>query len=334
MTAGPSDHPSGPSVVNALRFRLQALAGRRAGVRYIDYRQVEEDCELLAEKLLETYSREDIDSFDFVPIPRGGMIVLGILSYLLGLDPAQLAVRADNSSPVVVVDDVALTGARFAQALATLDDRQVIFAHLYSHPDLRTCIEASEADVVRCMSAQDLVDHVPALYPDPEQRRRWREWWLERLGGRRYWFGQTDTLVFPWSEPDLPLWNPESNEVEDGWRYAAPHRCLGNRADLGMPPRSGSDRLWVVSEGVAYVLLDEGVQMASLSSGEAFGFDGVAGDMWRALAAYGDVDAAVDRLHHLYIVERELLKSDVKTFLEELVAHGLMSPAQASDPDV
>jgi len=46
--------------------------------------------------------------------------------------------------------------------------------------------------------------------------------------------------------------------------------------------------------------------------------------MWRALASYGDAQAAVDYLLDLYRVERAELRHDVDRFLSELVSCGLV----------
>ena len=322
-TGGPQDE--------ALRFRLEALTRRQTGVRYIDYRQAELDCEKLAMAILDVVPPEEIGSWSFVPIPRGGMIVLGILSYFLDLDPAQLTVRPDRPGPVVIVDDVALTGARFARTLSTMSASRVVFAHLYSHPDLRAAIEAAEPLVERCLAAHDLSDHIATVYPDPGQRREWQRWWLDRLGSGRYWFGQPEAVAFPWNEPDSPLWNPGSGEIEQGWRLVPPHRCLGNRADLGIPPRLVINRRWVVSDGVAIGVFEDRVHVAKLPSGEVYGFQGVAADMWCALASYGDVPAVVDHLLKVYQVDGVSLREDIERFLIELVALGLLTEVQDAD---
>jgi len=60
------------------------------------------------------------------------------------------------------------------------------------------------------------------------------------------------------------------------------------------------------------------------------GLDGVAADMWRALAAYGDPEAAMDYLLAHYEVDEGVLRSDLDRFIAELVDRGLLDH-QAQD---
>ncbi len=208
------------------------LRRMRDRLRYVDYRQAEQDCEILAAKILERWSRSELEGASFAAIPRGGLIVLGMLSYALGLKTAQLR---EGPGPLFLVDDCALTGARFASRLKTTDHREVVFVHLYSHPDLRRAIEEKEERVVACVAARDLTDMAPESFPDPERLAEWRRKWRERLG-ERYWYGQPEPVCFAWNEPDRPFWNEATGEVEDGWRLLPPHLCLKTRAALGGPP--------------------------------------------------------------------------------------------------
>ena len=306
----------------ALWSRIGSLNSLRTGVRYVDYTQAERDCERLAARILDVYPPEELISWRFIPIPRGGMIVLGILSYFLDLDPEQLEPGKDG--PVVVVDDIALTGARFSRTIATFDAPRVVFAHLYSHPDLRAAIGSAEPRVERCLSAHDLEDHSEETHPDPGRRREWRQWWLDRLGPGRYWFGQPELVAFPWSEPHSPVWNADREEIELGWHLVPPHRCLGNRAYLGVPPRPDTNRRWIVPDDVAIGVFDGAVYAAQRPTGDVYGFQGVAGDMFRALAVYGDPRVVVDHLLALYDVEGTALADDVDDFVDELVGQGLL----------
>jgi hypothetical protein len=159
-------------------------------------------------------------------MPRGGFIVLGMLAYVLDLRPAQLAPSPPSDVPLVVTDDCAISGVRFSDMLDRCENRQVIFSHLYSHPDLRIAIERREPRVLACVSAQDLTDYAPAYYGD--QYEAWRERWRQRPNPG-YWVGQPDHVCFAWNEPDTVFWNPVAQQAESAWRLLPPELCLKNR---------------------------------------------------------------------------------------------------------
>jgi hypothetical protein len=323
--------------------QLAALLQTRQGqLHYVDYKQAEQDCERLAALLLQQITRPELATFHFAPIPRGGLIVLGMLAYILDLQPAQLLPQPNDQRPLVLVDDCALTGGRFGRFLAQTTAAPVIFAHLYSHPALRQAILEREARVSHCLAAHDLADHPP---DDPALYAGWQSRWRERLGAGRYWIGQPDLVCFAWSEPDQPFFNPASGQIEDGWRFLPPHACLKNKAALAVPPslQETSQRLnsesqpaseppgglynWRVSSQVVTGRFDDLLWLCHTGSGQLFSLDGVAADMWRALAAYGHIATAAAYLLTLYAIPAATLHHDLTAFTHTLAAKGLLEPA-------
>ncbi len=308
--------------------RLAQLAAflerARATVRYVDYRQAEADCELLAEKLLAALGADELASAHFVAVPRGGLVVLGILSYVLDLEPHQLRPAPGAGAPVVLVDDCALTGARLHRELRQLGDRTVTVALLYAHPELRRALEEREPGVSQCLAARDLEDRAPEIYPDPGELERWREEWAQRLDGDRYWLGLADLVCFSWSEPDRLFWNPVTGKVEQGWRFLPAERCLKNRADRGLPPKSGRPRLWRVDPSVVVGSFEGTLLLYLGATDEVFRLQGVAAEMWRALAAWGNRDDVIDHLRAEYAAERSRIAGDLESFVDSLLASGLL----------
>src|SRR5687768_10417176 len=111
------------------------LARARARPRRLTYEQAEAEAKSLAAALVAAFGRDEIKSFSYTAIPRGGLFVLGMLSYVLDLDRRVLQPRS-SGEPLVVVDDCSLSGARFRNFLQADEHPQVVFAHLYSHHDL------------------------------------------------------------------------------------------------------------------------------------------------------------------------------------------------------
>jgi hypothetical protein len=319
--------PSAKARLDALRRQLDRSLSH---LRYIDYQRAEADCALLAELLIAQFGREEIRSFRFTAIPRGGLIVLGMLSYILHLERNQVDVSAGNrpdDAPLVVVDDCALTGLRFGDFLQRAPDRPVVFAHLYSHPDLRRAILVRESRVVACLSAHDLHDYAPEELGETYQG--WRERLLQRSGDRCYWVGLLDHICFAWNEPDFALWNPVTEQEERGWRVLPPELCLSNRLAPGkqpLPVQIQPDGTGPLRPGraVLFGTLSDEVILGNIETETSYSLKGVAADIWQAVVEHGNLDDVVAAVVQEYDVEETRLRADVEAFVSELIAAGLL----------
>ena len=309
--------------------RLAQLVGTlnhcRQTLRYVDYSQAEKDCERLAARLRAVLSPQQICQMSFKAIPRGGMIVLGMLSYMLDLRPEQLS-DDDSEQPLVVVDDCALTGARCFDFLSRTREREILFAHLYSHPDLRQSILERESRVNLCLAARNLKDHGRAFFPEPADYESWQARWQRRLGPGRYWYGLPDLVCFAWSEPDRLFWNLATETVEGGWRFLPPHRCLKNRAALGGPEMDSPVVEWRVSEKVVSGEFDGSIWLCHTGTGRVYSLDGVSAAMWRPLAGWGNRDLAVAELVTAHEVDENTVRRDLEKLLAQLAEAGLLEP--------
>jgi hypothetical protein len=323
---------------DAMRVRLAVLAGglsrHRAMMRYVDYSRAERDCERLAAKLLECYSRRELAEFVFTAIPRGGLIVLGILSYMLNLQRTQIDGPLRANQALFIVDDCALSGARFRGFLAQTAAERVVFGHLYSHPELRRALRQREPRLERCLAAHDLLDHSSEQFPDPAARRAWRDHWHALERGGEVWHGQPDLICFPWSEPTRVFWNPATEKVEEGWRLLPPHRCLKNWAALGLPPRVVAKRAWQVAPAVMSASYDGVLWLCEAETERIFSLTGVEIDMWAVLAGYGDVEVGVEYLLAKYRAGAQVLRRDLAAFADALSAAGLLERIDESDDAV
>ena len=305
--------------------------------RYVSWRQAEADVEELACQLLARFGRDQLRRMRFVGIPRGGLIVLGMLSYALGLGADCLDSPPETTGPLVIVDDCALSGLRFREFLhpRATGTNEVIFAHLYSHPDLRREIEKRESQVVAAMAARDLRDVAAEIYG--EDLPAWRSRWSERNAASVYMIGRFEHLTFPWAEPDLTFWDEYEQRERAGWRVAPPEACLKNRATTP----SGAARLQVqgqengslqLTAGSFYGEIGGQVLVAQLESGRVISLDGVAADVWRSFLRAREPDAALDDLQAEYGVSREVLRDDAARLLEELAARGVLTCSPLGQP--
>lgn len=307
------------------RLRLGSLLHRlRAELRVVTYAQAERDCAQLAAELVAAVP--ELREARFEAIPRGGLIVLGMLSYLLDLRVDQLAPRHDPERLLVLVDDCAFTGLRARQALAARSPSRAVIAHLYSPPPLRRAL-AREPGVTACVAARDLRDETADALPALSERHSRETRWRERLGDRP-WYGLSEPVVFPWNEPDSPFWNSLAGRAENGWRLIAPHRNLKARGKLGDPELLSPGREagwgWRLAEGVAWGDFDGVIWLCRLADRQVFSLTDVAADLWRWTAAGGSEPAVAARAAEVYSVDAERIRRDMAELFAELTAEGLM----------
>ena len=310
--------------LDALCWQLEHILPR---LRYVDYMQAQEDCEQLAAQLVQRFGRDELRGFRFVAIPRGGFIVLGMLSYILGLERSQLEQSCDSAAPVVVVDDCALSGVRFREFLGSVENPRVVFAHLYSSPELREAIEDQESGRVTCLSAHDLRDCAQENLG--EQYQAWQRRWQNRMGRRGYWVGQSEQVCFAWNEPDFGFWNPVTEKEEYGWRFISPDLCLKNRpisdahsVSVQFQPR-GKGPLGP-SSNVLFCEIEGQVVIGNLKTGESFVLEGVGADMWRVVVEHGNLQEAVGELMRIYEVDEVTLRTDLQVFVGNLLSQNLL----------
>lgn len=301
----------------SLARHAEAAAGRR---RTIDHQDVERLVEELAGRMLGELGRDRIAELRFRAIPRGGLIVLGQLAYALRLTADQVDPRADATGPLCLVDDCALSGRRVGEVLAAVDeDGPIVFGHLLSSSQLRAAIERADARV-RCIAAEDLVDHAGGEGDD------WERVWAERDAPGAKWRGLTDVIAFPWAEPDVALWDEVHGRVERGWRIASPDRCLKTRYELGAArSRLGPARLRVPDD-VLHGTFDGALVLYRLADGALHQPSDAGALIWRMVARYGDEEAAVQGLVEAYGIDPEVAADDVARFVGELCGAGLLEP--------
>jgi len=311
-----------------LSNRLHALLKR---ARHVSYDQVERDCKVLAQHLSNHLRAGTLENAHFVGIPRGGLIVLGMLSYALDLPHAQLESSSSGAAPLVVVDDCALTGSRFRQFLRQHPDREVIFAPLYAHPELCASIKRSEPRVSACIHARDLHDYAPEELGN--DRAEWQAQWRQRHPDRRYWIGRTEHLCFPWGEADTATWNPEREQVEQGLSVVPPKHRLKTRPETDERLREGSGAVQVQpaptgpirpTSSVLFGTVADQTIVANLDSAVCLALDDTAAAMWHALVEHGTVGDALDALLDTYTVDRATLRADLTGFAEQLASNDLL----------
>jgi hypothetical protein len=297
-------------------------------LRVLDHVAVDAAVRRLADHLVSRLGRHRVERASFRAIPRGGVVVLGLLAYALHLDPEQLEPEHDVGGPVVVVDDHLSSGAGVRRWLAAHPPaRPVVVAHLLSTVGVRRAIEEDDPRVTACIAGDDLHDLAPErLGPG---YAGWRRRWVTR-SPEAYWTGLPEPVAFPWAEPDRSVWNPVTEAVEPDWHLVPPDRCSANRPALGL--RAHAVQVQVPAPGpirpaddvVAADLGAGRVIVASADHGDAVRLADVDADRWHALRAAGDVPAAVALLGRWYDAEPARLGSDLEAFVGRMQAAGML----------
>ena len=262
----------------------------------------------------------------YIPIPTGGRAVLDMLRWELEHhQPLSASPPARVDRPAVLVDDIALTGARFGQALATTSERPIVFAHLYSHPQLRDAIAQRHPDV-RCLAAADLTDRAPAVFG--ERVAEWRRRSLAMLSPPRYWIGMTDHVCFPWNEPERGLFDRDTDTVEPAWSLVRPAKQQRRtKVSIEVVP-DGTGHLRPAA-GVIFLDVDDGVLVATAAH-TTFMLRGAAATMWRALIATGDRTAILHEVVDRYDVDESVAARDCDALLTDLLRLGLIAQHDAA----
>ena len=158
-----------------------------------------------------------------MPVPRGGVVVAGLLSYLVPLHPGQFDAPSDDA-PVLIIDDVALTGQRLAGVLRAHHGRAAVVATLCAAAPLVAALPEAYPNVGRFLTARELADRTPVA--DEAAAEAFRRQWA---GDGVVWVGRCEQVAFAWAEPESEATNPVTGEPSSGWKLTAPARCLGNR---------------------------------------------------------------------------------------------------------
>jgi hypothetical protein len=312
-----------PEDLAAAAFSLGSqVPGLLRRLRPVSYPEVEQACLDLAAELTERLGAGSLRGYRMTGVPRGGMIVAGMLAYTLGLRSDQLRHLDHADGPTILVDDCALSGLRLRESLARCPSREVVVVLLHAHPDLRRSVESSEPRVLLCLAARDLGDHAPARDDYDAWKRRWQE-----RSPHDYWTGDPDHVCYPWNEPDALIWNEETEQAEAGWRVVPPAWCLKTRAEASIDDLqvcvSVEGALMPAAE-VIWARTGEGTVVARLGSEKSLLLRGTAEAMWDAMVEAGDATAAAGRVASRLAMDAEAVSRDLDALVSALVERGLL----------
>jgi hypothetical protein len=307
-------------LVDALGWQVDTLLAR---LRPVPQSEVERGCEALAAQLHGLLGEGVLAASSLIGVPRGGLIVAGLLAYALGIPADRIGVDPGPGGRLLLVDDCVLSGSRLGHWLATNPGPPVVAVQLASVPACREHLVAHHPRIIDCIAAIDLEDHAAG------RDRAWHDRWRERAP-HDLWTGDPDHVVFPWNEPDAAVWNPARARAERGWRVVPPAWCLKNRAAAGhateavqVNPR-GDHGLHGPTDEVVWAEVDGAVVVAALGSPNAIRLTGVAAACWRQLVRHGDVATTTHNIAVAFGASPTVVYDDVARLVERLTTRGLL----------
>ena len=304
---------SNPTDLPAQQFAAAVAAS--GSVRRLGYQEVQELAESAAVELTYALGTEALRDAFFVPIPRGGLVVLGILSYLLDLRPEQLQGNPGADRLVVLVDDCALSGLRIRQMLERRPDGPAAVVHLLSPPPLRKALLSDEPRLQAVVAGGDL--------QVTEMSAEFRQVWSRELGPSRVWIGKAEPVCFPWGEPEGWLWDADHERLLPAPRSSPPHRSMKSRAALVGPLRHRPSTDWTLPDDLRWQEQD-GVVWLARPGGCVASLGGTAADAWRHLAGWGRLDVAARELAKQWHIDEARAKEDLIRFAAELREQSLL----------
>lgn len=312
--------------VARLSFLARWLGPAVTSTTYLDQAAVERAVLALAERLRVTFGSA-LRTYDFVAVPRGGLIVLGMLAYALDVDAERLGCSHDPQRPLVVVDDCALTGSRFRRFVADNPHPRLIFAHLCSPPELRAAMLDQETRLAHAIAAIDLRDRAPDEHG--EQYHEWLTRVEAQAGADRYWIGQAEGVVFPWNEPDHNFWNAVTDELDWGWRLAPPDICSKAGSITfpdGIPVQVQATDHTVprVADHVLVARFEGNVHLLDAVHGRSLRLDEVGSYVWDLLIAGSSAEGIADGITSRFDVDLDRALTDVRSLTQDLVTRGLL----------
>lgn len=308
------------ALLNALGWQVTGLLTRLLPVPYVD---VERACFELANRLREHLTEAELLRCRITAIPRGGLVVAGLLGYALQLRPWQVdpagATSRQSEGLIILVDDCAFSGTRIREWLAAHRGDRVVVALLHAHPAMCRRVEEAESRVRACFAANDLTDHATLRTDYVEWKQRWSE-----RSPLDYWTGDPDHVCYPWNEPDALVWNPVTGEPDSGWRVAPPSWCVKNRA--GFTPDDlqlceAAEGPLRPSSGVLWAAIGEHVLVARRGAKRSILLKGSAVTMWQALVACGEGEPAAESVARSSGMDLDAARTAFQAFVSELESY-------------
>ena len=302
--------------LSEINSQLQSLDTSLQQIQYLDSTQCLDLTKSLAKIIKQTVPENILKNSQVVAIPRGGLFIQAMLSYFLPLEHHQLQYTENDvdTSPLIIVDDCAISGLRLAQQLKKFPNREIYFFTIASPRELRDSVNSKESRILDFKSVLDVKSYSTLDLNHASQC---------------YWRGQCDTIIFPWSETQRSYrFNGQLSNVPL-WKVAPNKLCLSARekkqrirtTEIKENPSSvmstPDDVLYHTDQGLTRIL--------NVSTMKHYSLDSIGSTIWQSLLKNADLDNVLAELSSIYGVSKTKLNSDVQLLTQKLFNDGLIN---------
>ena len=290
-----------------IQTQLNFLQKSIQQIQYLDIAKCESLAHSLAQKINLSLDPETLQKSRVVSIPRGGLFVSAMLSYILPIKHHQLQPFSDCDSPIILIDDCSISGFRLAQQLCGLKNKQIYFYTLVSPAQLRQAALAVQPRLRVFESAMDL-----NVYNNDSSGRM-------DARSNRYWQGQCDAICFPWGETQRFYPSDSENKQTTLWPVSPLQKNLKSSLLEQKIPfyavTEAQDRAISTGQHILYYSKDNLTRIYNAESKQHYSLDGVGSAIWQSLLSHSTVDQTLEHLCSLFSVEKKRLEKDVKDLI-------------------
>lgn len=336
-------HKADTRELDDLQRRLGSLDHYCKKIINITYSQVETATDLLATKLIDRFGRKELKSFSFFPVPRGGLICLGFLSYCLNLTYKNIVhlIEADhkNSKPIVLVDDCSMSGHRLLEFAQRFKGKNTIGAVLYAPKELQDGFKNNSIKSIDCFVGEYLqpsndVDMLPIKGEVLASKMSLKD---------RVLAGDFRLPCFPWGEADQTIIDAKMQKPISGWALTRPKtsgdnpnvdrsgghqrqfdfgKCINRTCDLQNAielPRSEK-----LNPDYMFFECGESLVAHDVVTKTSLELNSTGLDMLSAYLEIGSICDTVTELQTRFHVDREMLREDLTRVLNNFEKHRLL----------
>lgn len=302
--------------LSEINSQLQSLDTSLQQIQYLDSTQCLDLTKSLAKIIKQTVPENILKNSQVVAIPRGGLFIQAMLSYFLPLKHHQLQYTENDvdTSPLIIVDDCAISGLRLAQQLEKFPNRDIYFFTIASPEKLRDSVKLKEARVLDFKSVVNIKSYSTLKAQNTQQR---------------YWLGQCDAVIFPWSETQRSHFSNGKLSNRPLWKIAPDKLCMSTKA------KKQAIKATEVKENQSAVLstpdnilhfTDQGItKILDASTMKHYSLDAIGSDIWQSLLSNSNLDHALAELSATYKVSKTRLNNDMQLLTQKLIDAGLIN---------
>ena len=260
-----------------------------------------------------------------VAVPRGGLIVGGLVAYAANRPIAPDVGSARSGS--WMIDDVSISGLRLLSELDRLPAKSILVGVLAATDGAVEVVRAHPA--VLGFERVERVEELAAAENQHASEDRGKSRWPEF--DSRIWIGRAAHHVFPWNEPDSSFRHPVTRRVEPGFPLVPREQCYSNREPLRPVVPVIESLVPLLAPGVWPIEHSGSLLLLHPASGAVAEAAESAVELLGVLAS-PDPNAAIKALATELQADAGEIRADLDELLQTLQSCGYMTPDRVLPP--